>query len=420
MHLKLAPVGVEEREGVVVVEDLREAQRGMGIAEREGSIRERDGKSIKACGRAQGAHGELQEPTPFPTGVSAKAAERLGIAVGAAGVAQTVRRPPTTLFERGEEEEDQETDQFSDQDERGRRTTKLPLGKNPSTWVAPDEWAAPPPPPILSRANSTNNGGGTLSHAASSKTITAASSSRTITAASSTKTIKQLAPSSSLPPFSSTSNPPTPTLLTHTRGGSNVSTASAASAASASSGAYSDSDPGPVRFSSGRVQHPGLILWPATFIPLSAQELEMHATKHVQTLLGCKPALAEYVAGFVDPETGERVVSDEEFADAVWGYECFRRTRFNWPELPENRLEAEEVATDIPTPASAKSMQSMGMPPRTPTSAGAVEAAPKSPTDARPFGKHELTHVRTFRVFGAVKGGIHASAPLVAGLPPLL
>jgi hypothetical protein len=80
------------------------------------------------------------------------------------------------------------------------------------------------------------------------------------------------------------------------------------------------------------VQHPGLILWPATFLPLGAQELEMHAMKHVQTLLGCKPALAEYVAGFVDPATGERVVSEEEFEDAVWGYEWLVSFRFLIPK----------------------------------------------------------------------------------------
>ncbi|KAF7354837.1 Methyltransf-25 domain-containing protein [Mycena sanguinolenta] len=397
----------------------------------------------------KGRPGKLPEPTPFPQGVSAKAAERLGIAVGGPGVAQTIRRPPTTLFEspEGSEEEDEaeeETDQLSDQDEVGSPTSpaggsangstnNLLLGRGASTWVAPDEWAAPPPPSILSRENSRS---GTLSHAVSSRTITASSSSRTITAASSSKTVKQLGldtlfpppPSKSNPPTpthlthsrggSTVSNPPTPTLLTHTRGGSNVSATSIVS--SASSGAYSDSDPGPLRFSSGRAQHPGLLLWPSTFIPLSPQELEMHATKHVQTLLGCKPALAEYVASFVDPETGARVVSDEEFADAVWEYECFRRPRFNWPELPENRLEAEEVALDVPTPASAKSMQNVGLPPRTPTTPTpiALETAPKSAREPRPFLPHELTHVRTFRIFSAVKGGL-VSAPPLAALPPL-
>lgn len=379
MHLKLAPVGVEERAGVVVVRDAASARGadgdlgefGVSMRERGESTSGRDGKSVRAWmnsveheggkegtrrSKGQKPKLRLQEPA-IPQGVSAKAAERLGIAVSSAGVAQTVRRPPTTLFEspEGSEEEDEEDGETSDPEESpvssgstsaNGSSTRLPLGRGSSTWVAPDEWAAPPSVPGLSRENSESGGWvPTLSHAASNRTITAASSSRTITAASSTKTIKQLGihPVPTLPPLSpststshSISNPPTPTLLTHTRGGSNVSTTSATSAASAistaSSGAYSESDPGPLRFSTGRVQHPGLILWPATFLPLGAQELEMHATKHVQTLLGCKPALAEYVAGFVDPATGERVVSEEEFEDAVWGYEWLVSFRFLIPK----------------------------------------------------------------------------------------
>ncbi|KAJ6486116.1 S-adenosyl-L-methionine-dependent methyltransferase [Mycena vitilis] len=160
------------------------------------------------------------------------------------------------------------------------------------------------------------------------------------------------------------------------------------------------------RFTSGHVQHPGLILWPATFIPVPPHELEMHATKHVQTLLGCKPALAEFVSTFVDPETGGRLVSEGEFEDAVWDYECFRRPRFNWPELPETRLDGDDLFADLPTPASARSMQHSI--PRTPT---AVEPPVAKSTETHPFEQHELTHVRTFRVFGAVKGGV-PPAPL--------
>ncbi|KAF7347406.1 Methyltransf-25 domain-containing protein [Mycena venus] len=415
MHLKLAPVGAEEREE----------------KEREGSVREKDGKSVRpwmstveperegTLGR-KGRIPKLQEPreSPIPQGISSKAAERLGIAVGGAVATQTIRaRPPTTVFETPEGSEEEETDEFSSEDEQESpvstsgssadgSSTRLPLGRGASTWVAPDEWAAPPP--SLSRENSSGDGFQTLSHA---------SSSRTITAASSTKTIKQLGLGMQPPPPPSPTKLPTPSLMTHTRGSSTASMASTASAlsaasrstsSSASSGAYSDSDPGPARFSHGQMQHPGLVLWPATFIPLDAQELEMHATKHVQTLLGCKPALAG---------TGERVVSEAEFEDAVWEYECFRRPRFHWPELPENRLEASDVPSDVPTPASARSMRHETGAPRTPTS----DVAPKSPIaleKPHPFGQHELTHVRTFRVFGAVKGGVHLIQPASpVGLP---
>jgi hypothetical protein len=76
---------------------------------------------------------------------------------------------------------------------------------------------------------------------------------------------------------------------------------------------------------------------------------------------------------------------------------------------------------DLPTPMSARSMQ-FGMPPppppRTPTTPAAA-SKPKSPRDEpHPFGRHELTHVRTFRVFGAIKGGVvHGPPPNLAGLP---
>lgn len=67
-------------------------------------------------------------------------------------------------------------------------------------------------------------------------------------------------------------------------------------------------------------QTPGLILWPTTFIPLSPSELEMHACKHVHTLLGCKAALADYIEEFKD-ENGARFVEDDEFQESVWDYE---------------------------------------------------------------------------------------------------
>lgn len=45
--------------------------------------------------------------------------------------------------------------------------------------------------------------------------------------------------------------------------------------------------------SRGRVQDalsqcPGIVVWPSTYIPIPAQELQMHACKHIRTLLGCK------------------------------------------------------------------------------------------------------------------------------------
>lgn len=67
-------------------------------------------------------------------------------------------------------------------------------------------------------------------------------------------------------------------------------------------------------------QSPGLILWPSTFIPIPPAELEMHACKHMHTLLGCKPAIAEYVDGFRN-EKGKRIVKEGEFCESIWDYE---------------------------------------------------------------------------------------------------
>ena len=73
---------------------------------------------------------------------------------------------------------------------------------------------------------------------------------------------------------------------------------------------------------SGLVQHPGLLIWPDTYVPMAAGELEMHACKYIHTLLGCRPALEEFVAKFVDKK-GDRIVSEEELRDEIWEYEWY-------------------------------------------------------------------------------------------------
>ena len=70
------------------------------------------------------------------------------------------------------------------------------------------------------------------------------------------------------------------------------------------------------------LQSPGLLVWPSTFIPLTPVEVEMHANKYVHTLLGCKPALAEFIAQFKD-EDGTRFVEDDEFHEVMWKYEWY-------------------------------------------------------------------------------------------------
>ena len=66
---------------------------------------------------------------------------------------------------------------------------------------------------------------------------------------------------------------------------------------------------------------PGLILWPSTLIPMGHSEVEIHASKHLRTLLSCKNYLAQHAIKVAELE-GERV--DEEFiSQALWKYERF-------------------------------------------------------------------------------------------------
>lgn len=67
-------------------------------------------------------------------------------------------------------------------------------------------------------------------------------------------------------------------------------------------------------------QSPGLILWPSTFIPVEPLELEMHACKNMHVLLGCKPALSEFIEDIKGPD-GKSHISKEEFNELTWEYE---------------------------------------------------------------------------------------------------
>jgi hypothetical protein len=51
---------------------------------------------------------------------------------------------------------------------------------------------------------------------------------------------------------------------------------------------------------------------------MTPAELEMHACKWVQTLLGCRHAMREFITG---PFNGEKLVDDDGFEEAIWDYE---------------------------------------------------------------------------------------------------
>ncbi|KAJ6623157.1 hypothetical protein B0H10DRAFT_2213838 [Mycena sp. CBHHK59/15] len=397
-HLKLAPCELAGRKGGEVRRgEHEEAARRKGVKNWMMTIEwgedeyHREGKERK---KKEKLGKKLPAPIPIPQGLAPKAAARL--------------EDDEDYFS---EDEEDFADEEDDDDELviapHTPTDSKPRtpGGGASTWVAPSEWEGPA---ALVSSPSEDASTKSITAATSSCTITAATSAQTIRPAVRAQTIKapphtrtlshssvhshsrslsrtlshSHSPSPSPAPSHTHFPPPLAASRTHTRGGS--------------TGSYSSSATADARTAAGKVQHPGLILWPATFIPLSPMELEMHACKHVHTLLGCKPALGEYVARFADPATGRRVVSEEQFEDALWEYECFRRPRFNWPELPDTRLDA-EVDADLPTPASATGRHSNDR-----DLSGAPTQAERE--QEGPFGRHELTHVRTVRVFSAVKG----------------
>ncbi|KAF8167414.1 hypothetical protein B0H34DRAFT_15995 [Crassisporium funariophilum] len=161
------------------------------------------------------------------------------------------------------------------------------------------------------------------------------------------------------------------------------------------------------------IQSPGILVWPNTYIPVSAAELEMHACKFLHTLLGCKPALMEYVSRFrEDGEggSGKRFVEDAEFEEAIWDYECFRRPRFNWPsEIPdpfdEEPLGPPLFSPSTVTPHVLKSISS-----------GSHSRSNSADSFNGQYQMENLTHLRTIRVFQAMK--LEDKLKTVLGPPP--
>ncbi|KAG6854156.1 hypothetical protein C0991_010067 [Blastosporella zonata] len=158
------------------------------------------------------------------------------------------------------------------------------------------------------------------------------------------------------------------------------------------------------------VQSPGLIVWPNHFIPMSPLELEMHALKNMHTVIGCKFALAEFVGSFRDAD-GNRIASQEEFEDALWMYECFRRRRFNWPaDVPSVwNVDPDTDAPDSATPHSKSGPETLA---RARSSTLRNSMSLDTPVlnlddsaSAAPYKPDELTQVRTIRVFEAIKTG---------------
>ncbi|KDQ63182.1 hypothetical protein JAAARDRAFT_65254 [Jaapia argillacea MUCL 33604] len=148
-------------------------------------------------------------------------------------------------------------------------------------------------------------------------------------------------------------------------------------------------------------QPPGLILWPSTFIPMTAEELDHSVSKNIHILLGCKVAMEDHLAGIKD-EQGRRLVSEDEFSDSFWQYDCFRRKRFNLPaDLPDVHFASHRHSDPITLPKTPEfhlTTFSLESPPKKDTVRGTSfpAVAPREETS-------ETTFVRAIRVWEAYK-----------------
>jgi len=200
------------------------------------------------------------------------------------------------------------------------------------------------------------------------------------------------------------------------------------------------------------LQAPGLALWPSTFIPMDQSELEIHASKHFRMLLSCKIFLLEHAMESTENEE----IDQESVLEAFWEYEGFLRRRFDPPPLssssgddqgsdsirtrdsvaesafsdvPEAVWENQTVESrqrfvwqrslsrdrfgsitpgpSIPLPVDTTSTASSS-PSSYSTAGDSISANPlRRDTDASNaapvYSRDELTHVRTFRVYEAIK-----------------
>ncbi|KAF8641201.1 hypothetical protein AX17_000836 [Amanita inopinata Kibby_2008] len=149
-------------------------------------------------------------------------------------------------------------------------------------------------------------------------------------------------------------------------------------------------------------QSPGLILWPSTYFPMCPSELEMHACKNLHVLLGCKHALFDYLRS-CEEKDGTKYVENHVFNDVLWEYECFRRRRFHWPcDTPDVCLEPQ---SGLHSMASKDVYHSY-------SSATDMTLRTSAESPICPYSQDELTHVRTIRVFEAVKSDDYSLATL--------
>jgi hypothetical protein len=298
-HLKIAPFDPSVNEEVVDIKDgmgpslvsnfgLSRAKQIWKARDLNKGDRKRGRKRQKAVRLANGAISIPDEAVPDPSVITPKLAELLGIAYP--GVQIPDIPPPSTLNAKAAAR-------------LGIPYPAIPISRNTSSDSGSSgdrsSLEAPPLPPKDAR------------YLGTSPVLIAPCSSSTDTSSSRSGGSSSECSSLDTPATQS------PVLSAKAAGCLGVSYSDLAAVAS-------DSSPIPPLPIRNTFQPSGLLLWPKTYIPLSPDELEMHCSKHMQLLLGCRHGLIEFMTAHCD-EHGERIASDDEIFDCLWDYEwCVR------------------------------------------------------------------------------------------------
>ncbi|KAF6759407.1 hypothetical protein DFP72DRAFT_1063782 [Ephemerocybe angulata] len=199
---------------------------------------------------------------------------------------------------------------------------------------------------------------------------------------------------------------------------------------------------------------PGLVLSPSTFIPMTQQELEIHASKHLRMLLSAKKFLVEHAMEATEDEE----IDEDSVLEALWEYEGFLRARFNHPPDYRGRDKSPSMSDGASTRGSIMSVSSDGQDamweyqselrqrfawpqdgsdsptgsrsqitpkiasstsgfpaaatpePQPPVASASIpipsssaRSSSPAPSVAPPYSRGEMAHVRTFRVYEAIK-----------------
>lgn len=321
-HLKIAPFNPSVNEEVVDIKDgmgpslvsnlgFSRAKKIWQARDSNKRDRTRGKKRQKAVRLANGEISIPDEAVPDPSVITPKLAELLGIAYP--GVQIPDIPPPSTLNAKAAAR-------------LGIPYPAIPISRNTSSDSGSSgdrsSLEAPPLPPKDAR------------HLGTSPALVVPCSSSTDTSSS------RSGGSSSERSSLDTPATQSPVLSAKAAGRLGISYSDLAAAAS-------DSSLIPPLPIGNTFQPSGLLLWPKTYIPLSPDELEMHCSKHMQSLLGCRHGLIEFMTAHRD-EQGERIASDDEISDCLWDYEwCVHHNRFYQCSLIGQEVSVELVSIGL-------------------------------------------------------------------------